>query len=223
MLEDAKNGVINCIIVKDQSRFGRNHIDVETLIIKTFREYNIRFIAILDNYDTLTSGYDMMFSIRNLFNEHYAQDISQKCQAAFKAKQRNGEFIGAFACYGYKKSEKDKHKLEIDPYAAEVVRRIFDMYIAGYGKVRIAKILNEEVDYIGTRLHAGIFAMQHKVRSFILEVDNRSQDMAETFGINCIMREDFKNLEKMINQKHVTDVNIHEKEILQWKKQFLEL
>ena len=144
MLEDAKNGVINCIVVKDQSRFGRNHIDVETLIIKTFREYNIRFIAILDNYDTLTSGYDMMFSIRNLFNEHYAQDISQKCQAAFKAKQRSGEFIGAFACYGYKKSERDKHKLEIDPYAAEVVRRIFDMYIAGYGKVRIAKILNEE-------------------------------------------------------------------------------
>lgn len=144
MLEDAKNGVINCIVVKDQSRFGRNHIDVETLIIKTFREYNIRFIAILDNYDTMTSGYDMMFSIRNLFNEHYAQDISQKCQAAFKAKQRNGEFVGAFACYGYRKSEKDRHKLEIDPYAAEVVRRIFDMYLAGYGKVRIVKILNDE-------------------------------------------------------------------------------
>lgn len=144
MLEDAKNGIINCIVVKDQSRFGRNHIDVETLIIKTFRDYNIRFVAILDNYDTLTSGYDMMFSIRNLFNEHYAQDISQKCQAAFKAKQRNGEFIGAFACYGYKKSEEDKHKLVVDPYAAAVVRRIFHMYISGYGKVRIAKILNEE-------------------------------------------------------------------------------
>lgn len=144
MLEDAKNEVINCIVVKDQSRFGRNQTDVEVLIKKRFKEYNVRFIAILDQYDTLTSGYDMMFSVRNMFNEHYAQDISAKCQASFKAKQRNGEFVGAFASYGYCKSENDRHKLEIDPYAAEVVRRIFDMFLSGYGKVRIAKILNEE-------------------------------------------------------------------------------
>lgn len=144
MLQDAKDGIINCILVKDQSRFGRNQIEVETLIKKRFREYNVRFVAILDNYDSLTSGYDMMFSIRNLFNEHYAQDISAKCQASFKTKQRSGEFVGAFACYGYQKSELDRHKLEIDPYAAAVVRRIFDMFIGGYGKVCIAKLLNEE-------------------------------------------------------------------------------
>jgi len=104
----------------------------------------VRFIAITDNYDSLISGYDMLFSIRNLFNEHYAQDISQKCQASFKAKQRQGEFVGAFPSYGYRKSALNKHVLEVDPYAAEIVKRIYNMYIQGYGKVRIASILNEE-------------------------------------------------------------------------------
>lgn len=144
MIHDAESGIINCIVVKDQSRFGREHIDTERYITQVFKKMGIRFVAILDGYDTLTSGYDMMFSIRNLFNEHYARDISKKTQSSFKAKQRCGEFIGAFACYGYKKSEHDRHKLEIDPYAAEIVRKIYDMFLAGYGKVRIANILNGE-------------------------------------------------------------------------------
>ena len=84
-----------------------------------------------------------------------------------------------------------------------------------------SEILNQDVDYIGTRLHAGIFAMQHKVRAFILGVDNRANDMATTFGINCITREELEELERIVNGEHVTAVNIHEKEILQWKQQFL--
>lgn len=144
MFQDAIDGVINCIVVKDLSRFGREHIDTEKYIIRVFRRMGVRFIAICDDYDSLVKGYDMMFSIRNLFNEHYAQDISQKCQAAFKAKQKSGEFVGAFASYGYKKSARDRHVLELDPYAAEVVQRIYSMYIKGVGQLRIANVLNAE-------------------------------------------------------------------------------
>lgn len=144
MLQDAMDGIINCIVVKDLSRFGREHIDTEKYIVRVFRRMGVRFIAICDGYDSLVKGYDMMFSIRNLFNEHYAQDISQKCQAAFKAKQKSGEFVGAFSSYGYRKSVHNKHVLEIDPYAAEVVQRIYTMYIKGAGQLRIANILNAE-------------------------------------------------------------------------------
>ncbi|WP_026493684.1 polysaccharide pyruvyl transferase family protein [Butyrivibrio sp. XPD2002] len=79
---------------------------------------------------------------------------------------------------------------------------------------------NGDVDYIGTRLHAGIFAMQHKVRAFILGVDNRALDMATTFGINCIARSELDKLEEIVNKKHITAVNIHLNEINQWKAQF---
>lgn len=144
MLRDAMDGLINCIVVKDLSRFGREHIDTEKYIVRVFRRMGVRFIAICDDYDSLVKGYDMMFSIRNLFNEHYAQDISQKCQAAFKAKQKSGEFVGAFSSYGYRKSVHNKHVLEIDPYAAEVVQRIYTMYIKGAGQLRIANVLNAE-------------------------------------------------------------------------------
>lgn len=144
MIQDAMDGKINCIIVKDLSRFGREHIDTERYIIRVFRDMGVRFIAVCDDYDSLVKGYDMMFSIRNLFNEHYAQDISQKCQSAFKAKQRSGEFIGAFASYGYVKSKKNKHMLELDPYAAGIVKKIFSLYLHGMGQVRIARVLNEE-------------------------------------------------------------------------------
>ena len=144
MLQDAASGIINCIVVKDLSRFGREHIDTEKYIVRVFKRMGVRFIAICDDYDSLVKGYDMMFSIRNLFNEHYAQDISQKCQAAFKTKQKSGEFVGAFPSYGYRKAARDKHVLEIDPYAAEVVKRIYAMYIKGTGQLRIAAILNSE-------------------------------------------------------------------------------
>lgn len=86
----------------------------------------------------------MMLPIRNIFNEQYARDISKKIQTTIRQKQRDGEFIGAFASYGYKKSPTDKNKLVIDEYAANVVRRIFEMCVQGYGKQRIARILTQE-------------------------------------------------------------------------------
>ncbi len=144
MLGDIRKTLINCVLVKDLSRFGRDYIESGHYIERYFVDYNIRFVAINDNIDSLYSEYDLIMPIKNVFNQQYALDISNKVQSAFKAKQREGEFIGAFACYGYQRSATDKHKLIIDECAAEVVRRIFRLYSSGIGKLRIAKLLNEE-------------------------------------------------------------------------------
>lgn len=145
MFKAIEEGKINTVIVKDLSRFGRNYIDVGMYLERYFPMYNVRFIAVNDGYDSnCTNDNDsLMMPLKNLFNAHYSKDISTKVKSAFKAKQTKGEFVGAFASYGYKKAE-NKNKLIIDPEAAIVVKRIFSMYNAGYGKISIAKKLNEE-------------------------------------------------------------------------------
>ena len=144
MINDIKNRQINCIIVKDLSRFGRDYIDVGYYLEKYFIEKNIRFISINDCIDSFKKEYDMLLPVKNVVNAEYAKDISKKVQSSFKIKQKSGKFIGAFASYGYIKSSGDKHKLVIDEYAADIVRRIFKLFIAGNGKMKIAAILNNE-------------------------------------------------------------------------------
>lgn len=144
MIADIDAGKINCVIVKDLSRFGRDYIDCGRYLERIFPEKNVRFIAITDAIDSLKKAYDMLLPIKNIFNEQYARDISQKVQTAVVTKQRAGQFIGAFTCYGYMKSPTDKNQLIIDEYAAEVVRRIFQMFVQGYCKQQIAKTLNKE-------------------------------------------------------------------------------
>ncbi len=143
MIEDIEAGKVNCVIVKDLSRFGRDYIDTGKYLERYFPERGVRFIAITDHIDSMKQAYDMLLPIKNIFNEQYARDISKKVHASIKTKQRTGEFIGAFASYGYRKSPADKNKLVIDEYAAGVIRKIFDLYIEGYGKIRIAALLNE--------------------------------------------------------------------------------
>lgn len=144
MITDIENGSVNCVIVKDLSRFGRDYIDAGRYLERYFPEHNVRFISITDHIDSLNQAYDMLLPIKNIFNEQYARDISRKVHASITTKQKAGEFIGAFASYGYKKSPADKNKLIVDEYAAEIVRRIFRLFIEGYGKIRIAGILNTE-------------------------------------------------------------------------------
>lgn len=144
MLKDIKAGKVNCVIVKDLSRFGRDYIDTGRYLERDFPEMGVRFISVTDSIDSMKQAYDMLLPIKNIFNEQYARDISIKVQTAVKTKQKAGEFIGAFTSYGYKKSPVDKNKLVIDKYSADVVRRIFSLYIQGYGKQKIAKLLNEE-------------------------------------------------------------------------------
>ena len=144
MIADIEDGKVNCVVVKDLSRFGRDYIDTGRYLERYFPELGVRFISVTDSIDSMKQAYDMLLPIKNIFNEQYARDISKKIQATVKSKQKAGEFIGAFTSYGYKKSPVNKNKLVIDDYAADVVRRIFSLYIQGYGKQRIAKLLNAE-------------------------------------------------------------------------------
>ncbi|MDD3279136.1 MAG: recombinase family protein [Lachnospiraceae bacterium] len=144
MITDIEDGKVNCVVVKDLSRFGRDYIDTGRYLERIFPELGVRFISVTDSIDSMKQAYDMLLPIKNIFNEQYARDISKKVQTAVKTKQKSGEFIGSFTSYGYKKSPSDKNKLIIDEYASTVVRRIFDLFIRGYGKQKIAKLLNSE-------------------------------------------------------------------------------
>lgn len=146
LFSDLEKGKCNCVIVKDLSRFGRDYIEVGRYLEKYFPAHDIRFVAINDGYDNLTANEndDLMMPIKNLFNSQYSKDISRKVRSAFRVKQAQGEFVGAFASYGYYKDPNDRHKLLIDEEAAVIVRRIFSMYNSGMGKISIAKKLNEE-------------------------------------------------------------------------------
>lgn len=144
--KDIEEGKVNLVITKDLSRLGRDYIGTGYYLEKFFPEKNVRYIAVNDGIDTFTidSNNDMN-PFRSVINDMYARDISRKVRTVIDQKRRAGKYIGAFAPYGYKKSDEDKNKLEIDQEAAEVVRRIFDMYLNGFGFSRIADILNEEL------------------------------------------------------------------------------
>lgn len=144
MLADIEADRVNCVVVKDLSRFGRDYIDTGKYLERYFPDKGVRFIAITDHIDSLKRAYDLLLPIKNIFNEQYARDISGKVHASLRTKQKAGEFIGAFASYGYRKSPVDKNKLVIDEYAAGIVRRVFQMYIDGAGKNSIAVALNRE-------------------------------------------------------------------------------
>lgn len=144
MIRDVEMGRVNCVIVKDLSRFGRDYIETGKYLERYFPDKGVRFISITDNIDSAQRAYDILLPIKNIFNEQYARDISNKIHAALLAKQEAGEFIGAFASYGYKKAAGDKNRLVVDGYAAAVVRRIFELYLKGCGKQSIADILNGE-------------------------------------------------------------------------------
>lgn len=146
MITDMKNKKINCIIVKDLSRFGRDYIGVGDYQENIFPQYNVRFIAVNDHIDTCESSdnFDsIIVPFKNIINEQYARDISRKVRSALDTKRVKGDFIGAFACYGYAKDENNKHHLVIDDEAAGTVRTIFQWFIDGTAKLTIATRLNE--------------------------------------------------------------------------------
>lgn len=143
MIGEIEAGRIRCVVVKDLSRFGRDYIDTGHFLERYFPERGVRFISIADGIDSGRQAYDLLLPIKNIFNEQYARDISRKIHAVVETKQRSGEFIGAFACYGYQKSRADKNKLVVDGQAAQVVREIFSLFLEGKGKNTIARMLND--------------------------------------------------------------------------------
>ena len=146
LLEDAKNGRINVIIVKDLSRFGRNYIEVGQYTDYLFPTYNIRFIAVGDNVDsamTENSGMDMT-PIMNVFNEWHAANTSKKSRAVIEANAKEGIYRCSYAPYGYIKGDDEKRLPVVDSEAAAYVRRIFEMRASGVSPNRIAQTFNDE-------------------------------------------------------------------------------
>ncbi len=145
LMEDVKERKINCIIVKDLSRLGRNYIETGRYIEQVFPLLGVRFISILDHYDSAEkdSASDwLVVPFKNLINDAYARDISVKIRSQLDVKRKNGKFIGSFATYGYDKNPNDNNHLIIDPYAADIVRLIFRMKLSGCNQAGIADRLN---------------------------------------------------------------------------------
>ena len=144
MMKDIEAGKVNCVIVKDQSRFGRDYIDVGKYKEKIFPKLGVRFITINEGYDSLsaTSSDDLAFTINSFVYDFYIRDISTKIRTNLTAKKQNGEYAGAFVAYGYVKDSDDKSKLVVDPFAADVVKDIFRWKIEGLSPQNIAVRLN---------------------------------------------------------------------------------
>lgn len=153
LLSDVKCGKIQCILVKDFSRFGRNYLEVGTYIEEVFPLLGVRFISVNDHYDNQYYHYDNQYyhpyvnsidiAVRNIMYDYYSKDLSQKVKASFTIKQEKGYYLGGGIPYGYCRSQKEKGKIVIEKEAAEIVRRIFQMTKDGYSRSEIARILNE--------------------------------------------------------------------------------
>lgn len=147
MLLLARQKRINCIIVKDFSRFGRNYIDVCDYLEQVFPLNGIQFISVNDNYDSnLTKGSSvgMDVALKSMISELYSRDISSKIRSTHKIRQARGEYLGSIAFYGYKLSETEKNKLTVDEPAAVVVRRIFKLAAEGMNPNDLAVLFNRE-------------------------------------------------------------------------------
>ena len=146
MMEDIEAGNVDCVIVKDLSRFGRDYIEAGRLIQKTFPTFSVRFIAINDNFDSLTADFNetsLVVPIKNFVNDFYCRDISCKVKSQQKVKREKGEYIGAFPIYGYQKDPDDHNHLVIDDYAAYNVKKIFAWKLDGYSNQAIAMKLEK--------------------------------------------------------------------------------
>ena len=146
MMESVKNKEVNCIIVKDFSRFGRNFIESGTYIERIFPAIGLRFISINDNYDSLrprTSADNLLVPVKNLMNDAYCRDTSIKIRSQLAIKRKKGECIAPFAVYGYRKDPEQKNRLLVDEIAAQTVLDIFKRKLEGYSAQAIADWLND--------------------------------------------------------------------------------
>ena len=145
MIKDCELKKINMIITKDTSRLGRDHIEFGYYVERYFPEHGIRYVAVNDGIDTATnSSSNDMLVFKSAFNDMYVKDISNKLRSSLYTKKRNGQFVGAYAPYGYMKDPDDKHKLLINEEEAQVVKRIFKMFANGSSLNTICETLTRE-------------------------------------------------------------------------------
>lgn len=148
MMNDIRERKINCILVKDFSRFGRNYIETGNYLENILPFMKVRFISVCDRYDSFSTdekNQELSMNIKNLVNDAYAKDISAKGRAAKRIAQKNGEYVGAVAPYGYRcEKVHGIYKLIVEPEAAKIDRRIFEAYASGVGIQRIIDDLFED-------------------------------------------------------------------------------
>lgn len=144
MMQEIMDGKVNCVIVKDLSRLGREYIETGRYLRTTFPQFGVRFISINDNIDTANerAGDDITISIKNIMNDAYAHDVSVKTRSALKVKRNNGDYVGACPIYGYRKSPENKNRLAVDEDAARVVKDIYRKKLDGCSAKKIADDLN---------------------------------------------------------------------------------
>lgn len=159
MMDAVRNGEIDCIIVKDCSRFAREYIGAGKYIERIFPFLGVRFISVNDHFDSFGSREEADTTIlpfKNLMNDAYCRDISVKVRSQLDIKRKKGDFISPFAPYGYRKDDRDKNRLVVDEYASDVVQKIFRMKISGWNQKGIADYLNE---------HGVLSPMEYKKKS----------------------------------------------------------
>lgn len=147
MMQDMKDGKINCIVVKDLSRLGRNYLEAGNYLEQIFPFFRVRFISITDGYDSNSpdvTDESLIIPLKNIINEGYAKDISLKITTSFESRKKQGQFMGRYPVYGYLKDPANKNHLIVNPETCGIVRRIFQMRDSGMALGAIASQLNEE-------------------------------------------------------------------------------
>ena len=149
LLQDIKDGKVNCVVVKDLSRLGCNLVETGYYIEMFFPLYKVRFVSVNDQFDTidgitnLLGDFKVCVPLTNAFHEETTLDIKRKTETALDCKAQRGLFIGARASFGYKKSETSRGKIIIDEEAAKIVKKIFEFAINDMGLTAIVRYLNE--------------------------------------------------------------------------------
>jgi len=146
LMDDVKAGRVNCTVVKDLSRFGRDYLETGNYLEKIFPFLGVRFISINDNYDSFNpenSNEGLIISLKNLLNDVYTKDISKKIISTFRERQSKGEFLGAYVSYGYSRPDDGTYKLVVDEEAALVIRQIYQWKVEGLSDTTIARRLND--------------------------------------------------------------------------------
>lgn len=145
MKNDINDGKVNMVIVKDLSRLGRDYIDSGRYIKRVFPSLNVRFVSVLDHYDSLTatqSDTNLLLPVKNFVNDNYSRDISGKVKSHQEVMRENGLYVGSYVAYGYKKMETDKNRIIPDEYSANIVKRIFSWKLNGLNATAISDKLN---------------------------------------------------------------------------------
>lgn len=189
MMQDIKEGNIDCVIVKDLSRLGRNYVEAGSYIERVFPFFNVRFISVNDHYDSFRDDISLLISMSNVYNEFYSRDLAKKIRSSYRTSWANGEFPSGQMAYGYEKDKDNPHQLIPDPVAAPVVKKIFQYFIDGMTYAEIDGEDKEKFyifDFCGNfeffrmnkgKATANMMALQGAIFNLKFEISYKLQDI----------------------------------------------